>query len=213
MRPEISQLIAPIYPTLTNAASVEGRPHIKGILKDVFFVEHSFREEKEKENTSKRNYHEANFVVALCNYLIQQGYKRDNITVLTTYVGQLLVLRQLFTRKRIAGVKISSVDNYQGEENDIVLLSLVRSNQQESIGFLKSSNRVCVALSRAKMGFYCIGNSKLLEDNSPLWNQVIDTLRRSSCIGGKLVLSCQKHPDTKLGACPLVAISMELRWT
>jgi superfamily I DNA and/or RNA helicase len=54
-------------------------------------------------------------------------------------------------------VRIMVVDNFQGEENDIILLSLVRSNTEAKIGFLKTENRVCVALSRAKMGFYIIG--------------------------------------------------------
>ena len=57
----------------------------------------------------------------------------------------------------LSEVKITVVDNFQGEENDIILLSLVRSNREAKIGFLKTENRVCVALSRAKMGFYIIG--------------------------------------------------------
>jgi superfamily I DNA and/or RNA helicase len=57
----------------------------------------------------------------------------------------------------LRGVKITVVDNFQGEENDIMLLSLVRSNREARIGFLRTENRVCVALSRAKMGFYLIG--------------------------------------------------------
>jgi superfamily I DNA and/or RNA helicase len=46
-------------------------------------------------------------------------------------------------------VKLTNVDNYQGEENKIIIISLVRSNKEKNIGFLKSANRVCVALSRA----------------------------------------------------------------
>ena len=49
------------------------------------------------------------------------------------------------------GVRVTVVDNFQGEENDIILLSLVRSNEDGNIGFLKIENRVCVALSRAKV--------------------------------------------------------------
>jgi superfamily I DNA and/or RNA helicase len=45
---------------------------------------------------------------------------------------------------------VTAVDNYQGEENDIILLSLVRSNEDGAIGFLKTDNRVCVAISRAR---------------------------------------------------------------
>lgn len=47
-------------------------------------------------------------------------------------------------------IRVSTVDGFQGEENEIILLSLVRSNSNNSIGFLKTSNRVCVGLSRAK---------------------------------------------------------------
>ena len=54
-------------------------------------------------------------------------------------------------RREFEGVRVSSVDNYQGEENDLILLSLVRSNNDNDIGFLKMNNRICVALSRAKV--------------------------------------------------------------
>ena len=64
----------------------------------------------------------------------------------------------------ISNVKVTTVDNYQGEENDIILLSLVRSNHHNNIGFLKASNRVCVALSRARQGFYIFGNSDCLKN-------------------------------------------------
>ena len=60
----------------------------------------------------------------------------------------------------VAGVQVTAVDNYQGEENDIIILSLVRSNQEGSVGFLGTDNRVCVALSRARNGLYAIGNFK-----------------------------------------------------
>lgn len=47
-------------------------------------------------------------------------------------------------------VQISTIDGFQGEENDIILLSLVRNNNENEVGFLKTDNRVCVALSRAR---------------------------------------------------------------
>lgn len=59
-------------------------------------------------------------------------------------------------------VEVVTVDNYQGEENDIILLSLVRNNIEDDIGFLKVSNRVCVALSRARLGLYIFGSAKCL---------------------------------------------------
>lgn len=64
-------------------------------------------------------------------------------------------------------IRIVTVDNFQGEENDIILLSLVRNNQEKDIGFLEVSNRVCVALSRARLGMFLFGNAKCLREASP----------------------------------------------
>ena len=46
----------------------------------------------------------------------------------------------------------------QGQENDIILISLVRSNNKSTIGYLSSMNRLCVAISRARCGLYLFGN-------------------------------------------------------
>ncbi|ODM89372.1 NFX1-type zinc finger-containing protein 1 [Orchesella cincta] len=70
------------------------------------------------------------------------------------------------------GVRITCVDNYQGEENDIILLSLVRSNKEDKIGFVGIDNRICVALSRAKHGMYIVGNLDSLMRASSTWKQI-----------------------------------------
>jgi len=69
----------------------------------------------------------------------------------------------------------------------------VRSNKNGEIGFLKTSNRICVALSRAKCGLYVIGNSNILRKNT-LWNSVIETFKMQGNFGSSLRLQCQKHP-------------------
>ena len=59
-------------------------------------------------------------------------------------------------------MRVASVDNFQGEENDIILLSLVRNDgrpdganhKKATIGFLSTSNRVCVALTRAERALF-----------------------------------------------------------
>jgi len=91
-------------------------------------------------------------------------------------------------------VYVTSVDNYQGEENDIILLSLVRSNPKGIIGFLNTSNRICVALSRAKHGMYVIGNGELLSHKNSVWNDIIDMFKNKGLYGPSLVLQCQNHP-------------------
>ncbi|NXK32780.1 ZNFX1 protein, partial [Piprites chloris] len=197
MRPEIAQLISPhIYQELENHPSVLNYENIKGVSSNLFFVEHDFPEQEIQEGKSHQNSHEAQFVVELCKYFLCQDYRPSQITILTTYTGQLFCLRKLMPAKIFKGVKVHVVDKYQGEENDIILLSLVRSNKDERIGFLQIPNRVCVALSRAKKGLYCIGNMRML-GKVPLWSKIIHTLREKGHIGHSLMLCCQNHPETK----------------
>lgn len=84
-------------------------------------------------------------------------------------------------------VRITVVDKYQGEENRIILLSLVRSNRLGKIGFLSTKNRVCVALSRAKEGLFIIGNMNNLEDGSTIWNEIKSQLEKGHHIGKQII--------------------------
>ncbi|KAG8194822.1 hypothetical protein JTE90_017261 [Oedothorax gibbosus] len=196
MRPEIAALLVPhIYKDLQNHESVANFENINGISKNVYFVTHDHIESSDSDSRSKANEHEAEFLIKLCRYILQQGYESYQITVLTTYTGQLFALKKLVAKNNILkAVRFTVVDNYQGEENDIILISFVRSNQDGSIGFLKVSNRVCVALSRARKGLFCIGNFELLVDQSPLWKNITDVLHKNQSIGPSLQLTCQNHP-------------------
>ena len=153
-----------------------------------------------EEGRSRSNEHEAKFLAALCRYLILQGYKREQITVLTAYNGQLIQLKKEMPKDFFRGVRVCAVDNFQGEENDIILLSLVRSNEEGKIGFLQTENRVCVALSRAKKGFYCIGNISLLKEKSELWGRIVEDMEERGNVGKALTLSCQNHPKNVIQA-------------
>ncbi|XP_040014742.1 NFX1-type zinc finger-containing protein 1 [Xiphias gladius] len=200
MRPEIARLLTPhIYTELENHPSVFDYDNVMGLNTNLFFVEHNHPEEEIKDGRSHQNQHEAMFVVALCRYLLFQGYKPEQITILTTYTGQLYCLRKLMPASQFSGVKVHVVDKYQGEENDIVLLSLVRSNMQGKVGFLNIPNRVCVALSRAKKGLYCVGNSALL-GQIKLWSNILHTLRENNQAGKALTLCCQNHPNRQIKA-------------
>ena len=77
---------------------------------------HNQLEKKEDKILSKFNPYEAEYIVKLYKYLIQQGYLNSQITVLTFYLGQLFLLKQQFKKEEIFNVKISTVDNYQGKK-------------------------------------------------------------------------------------------------
>ncbi len=194
MKPLISSLLQPIYPKLEDADSVKDFEHILGISKDLYFIDHNRKESQDDELKSKANAHEAEYVTALCRYLILQGYSPTQITVLTMYSGQLMLLKNNMPKKFFGGVRVTSVDNFQGEENDIIILSLVRSNNEGKIGFVGIDNRICVSLSRAKKGLYCIGNFSLLCQKSPMWKDIVEIVDELGCRGPTLSLYCQNHP-------------------
>ncbi|CAH1269007.1 ZNFX1 [Branchiostoma lanceolatum] len=199
MRPEFARLLTPhIYESLDNHESVLNYENIKGVSSNIFFVDHSHLEVQDREMKSRSNMHEAQFLASFCHYLLQQGYSPSQITILTTYTGQLFNFKTVMKEEVFEGVRVCTVDNFQGEENDIILLSLVRSNEEDIAGFLKVDNRVCVALSRAKMGFYAIGNLTMLAKASKLWDKIIQELREQGNVGTDLQLSCQNHPDSKI---------------
>lgn len=85
-------------------------------------------------------------------------------------------------------ITITSVDNFQGEENRIILLSLVRCNEDNKVGFLSVENRICVALSRAKEGLYVAGNMPSLIANSKVWAQINQVLIKNENIGKNLFI-------------------------
>lgn len=196
MIPEVRRLLAPIYgDDIKDHASVldpKMRPSVPGMGKDSFFYSHSWPDSID-EQMSSTNIQEADMVVCLYDYLISNGLADNEMTILTFYNGQRkLILRKLRNHPRLSRIegsdknrifKVLTVDSYQGEENEVVLLSLVKSNEQGKIGFTGVENRVCVALSRAKRGFYIFGNAELLAGESKLWAKVINIMLNDTSAG------------------------------
>ena len=193
MRPEVSGLIRTLYPSLRDHSVVCGpaRPHVRGMPHDVFFYSHTAPEGGGSgAGTSKQNVHEASMVAGLLSYLLGEGHLASSITVLSAYVGQLLLLKNhLRDMPAAQGVRLTTVDNYQGEENEIILLSLVRSSVHGGIGFLAEDNRACVALSRARCGMYIFGNGGMLAARSPFWGAVLGRLEGSGAAGAALPIT------------------------
>jgi hypothetical protein len=116
----------------------------------------------------------------------------------------LHLLNKIPDLKEFKPFNVFTIDSYQGEENDIILLSLVRGNPSNSIGFLDSKNRLVVALSRARRGLYLFGNPVTLMaaetteeyvGREPLWSSLINYMvdHRRADVDGGLPVFCEKH--------------------
>lgn len=199
MIPEIRRALKPIYEELEDHPSVLDRLPIPGMggMNSYFFT-HKGRETTDIQ-MSKINHEEAGMVVGFFGYLVLNGMNPGEITVLTFYNGQRkLIMRKLREHRHLQGkcFNVVTVDSYQGEENEVVLLSLVRSNVRGNIGFLDVENRVCVALSRARRGSYIFGDAPNLCKSSMLWWHVIQAMAKDPCrIGFYLHLTCKKHDE------------------
>jgi len=179
MIPEIRRILHPIYGNLiTDHASVldpAKRPNVPGMGGvNSFFFTHQWGEQRD-DQMSAFNPDEVEMIVGFVEYLVYNGVETEDITVLTFYNGQRK--RILSTLRRSVSLtgrrfNVVTVDSYQGEENKVVIISLVRSNDKGQIGFLSIDNRVCVALSRAQCGFYIFGNGMLLYQRKT-WQKVI----------------------------------------
>ncbi|KAJ5182661.1 hypothetical protein N7492_000277 [Penicillium capsulatum] len=94
-------------------------------------------------------------------------------------------------------LRVATIDNFQGEEAKVVVISLVRSNSQNRCGFLRTPNRINVLLSRAKHGMYIIGNSETSR-RVDTWGKVLDILEQDGNFGPQLELNCPRHPETPI---------------
>lgn len=91
-------------------------------------------------------------------------------------------------------LKLATIDNFQGEESRVVILSTVRSNLEGRVGFLKTPNRINVGCSRARDGFYIIGNASLMR-GVEMWDQVVNLLSAKGKIGPAFSTCCPRHLD------------------
>ncbi|KAH8981146.1 hypothetical protein EDB92DRAFT_2055683 [Lactarius akahatsu] len=226
MRPSISHFVRKIlYPKLEDNEVVRSYPAVQGMEKNVVFFSHNNAENSEDDSVSKHNMFEVAMIRDLVLYFLKQGpYDgAGDIAVLCAYLGQLQKVRAALKDLKIAvsvderdeeqlertglavlimlKIRIGTVDTFQGQEAKIVIISLVRNSGafeegNVSIGFLKSSNRINVALSRAKHGLYILGNASNLRKNET-WRTVLDEMENEDQICRGFPIVCPRHPEAK----------------
>lgn len=145
------------------------------------------QEELAATGTSYLNRAEASAVERIVTTFLRSGVSADQIGVITPYEGQRSWVVNHMQRSGPMGqmayesVEVASVDSFQGREKDLIILSCVRSNEHQGIGFLSDPRRLNVALTRAKYGLIVLGNPKVLS-RQPLWNALLSHFREKQLL-------------------------------
>ena len=155
--------------------------------KPMMFHVASGQEEIAGSGTSFLNRTEAANVEKIVTKFLKTGIKPTQIGVVTPYEGQRSFLVQYMNyqgslnAKMYQDIEIASVDAFQGREKDIIIISCVRSNEHQGIGFLADPRRLNVALTRAKFAVIVVGNPKVLSRH-PLWNHLLHHYKENHCL-------------------------------
>lgn len=144
-------------------------------------------EEISASGTSYLNRTEAQNVEKIVTRFFKAGVKPEAIGIITPYEGQRSYVVQSmqqtgsFRKEIYKEIEVASVDAFQGREKDFIVLSCVRSNDHQGIGFLSDPRRLNVALTRAKYGLVILGNPKVLSKH-PLWHYLLLHFKERNCL-------------------------------
>ncbi|CCW59709.1 unnamed protein product [Phytomonas sp. EM1] len=204
MHPDIATLIRPFYDPqpLIDHPLVLQRPFVMasgallyngvpGLVERVFFWRHDHPEEEPPGSRSKINTREIRMVQQVAQLLVSEGVLQGSITVITPYLGQCRVLRSVLRLSSLPKVRVSTVDLFQGDENDIIILSMTRTEKLTE--FIRMRNRLIVSCSRARFAMVIIGNDTLLKQCEH-WAQVLKYLEEKKCVGTKLPVRYRDRP-------------------
>ena len=148
-----------------------------------------FREEFVGESFGRINKAEAEVtLLALQHYFSQIGKQRllderIDVGIISPYRAQVQYLRRLLMKREFFKpfrrlISVNTVDGFQGQERDVIVISMVRSNEDGQIGFLRDLRRMNVAITRARMKLIILGDKNTLTHHPfyrQLW-QYIDNL-------------------------------------
>ncbi|KAF7186277.1 Regulator of nonsense transcripts 1-like [Pseudocercospora fuligena] len=144
-------------------------------------------EEISASGTSYLNRTEAQNVEKIVTRFFKAGVSPSAIGIITPYEGQRSYVVQsmqqtgTFKKEHYKEIEVASVDAFQGREKDFIVLSCVRSNDHQGIGFLSDPRRLNVALTRAKYGCVILGNPKVLSKH-PLWHYLLLHFKERNCL-------------------------------
>ncbi len=142
----------------------------------------TFREEFVGESFGRINKGEAELTLLALQYYFNKIGKqrlldeRIDVGIISPYRAQVQYLRRLLMKREFykpfrRAISVNTVDGFQGQERDIIVISLVRSNDDGQIGFLRDLRRMNVAITRARMKLIILGDKNTMTRH-PFYRQL-----------------------------------------
>lgn len=161
MSTPIRRLVAPVYgPTYVDHPGVADAT--LGALPPALWVDTAGTGAAEARDPATLSLYEpveVALVAAAAARLRSDGLPAEAIGVVTPYAAQVARLR---ARPELAGIEVATVNAFQGRERDVILASLVRSNEAGELGFVADPRRLTVTLTRARRALWLFGDSATL---------------------------------------------------
>lgn len=184
MNADIRSLVASVYgPAYTDAPEVAAQrladlPHVApGDLAEqtALWVDTAgagFVDELDEVTRSSRNPREAEVVAKVVERIRATGVWARQIGVIAPYAAQVVWLRAM---PALQGIRVATVDSFQGQEREVIVISWTRSNPDAEVGFVADGRRLTVALTRARRLLVCVGDTETL-GRVPRFAEVIAAL-------------------------------------
>ncbi|KAL1535322.1 hypothetical protein AAHA92_28117 [Salvia divinorum] len=179
---------------ILDGPNVQCKSYERSYLRGKMFGPYSFinvrggSEELDDVGVSKRNMVEVAVVVKLVQKLLKAwNSSKENLSIglISPYAAQVAAiqdkLRSRYDNLERITVKVKSIDGFQGGEEDIIIISTVRSHRGGSIGFLCSPKRTNVALTRARHCLWILGNERTLCKSDSVWEEIVSDAKNRRC--------------------------------
>ncbi|KAJ3847326.1 SEN1 N terminal-domain-containing protein [Lentinula lateritia] len=219
MHPDISRLPSKIFyenrlqdgPNMDTKTAQPWHTHSKFGTYRFFNVKSGL---EESSGRSTKNRAEAQVAVALFNRLRMDFSSVDfsfRVGIVSMYSAQIRELKiafeQRFGREVLTQIDFRTVDGFQGQEKDVIILSCVRAGPGVvSIGHVKDIRRMNVAITRAKSSLFILGNAATLERSNETWRGIVaDSKARN--LFAEVDVSYFTTPSTMVTGTPLTGTS------
>ncbi|PON39575.1 ATP-dependent DNA helicase PcrA [Parasponia andersonii] len=179
---------------ILDAPIVKRKSYEKHYLPGSMFGSYSFinviggREEKDDDGHSRKNMVEVGLVMKILHNLYKawlESRQELSIGVVSPYSAQVVAIQDKLGKKyeKIDGfqVKVKTIDGFQGGEEDVIVMSTVRSSIGERLDFIAKPQRMNVALTRARHCLWILGNERTLTRSQSIWEALVIDAKYRRC--------------------------------